>query len=93
MAQNPINSEHWIEEQGKHRLITEQGELLAKRVVTAGNAYTPKQFSPRVDVGVSYNWTDWIAAAMDDMPHVYQKDGVGYSLGYCGSGVSFFEVD
>ena len=166
--------EHWIEEQGKHRLITEQGELLAKRVVTAGNAYTPKQFNPRVDgkflpilsniivtepltaeqmsesglkthqvtmdtrilkyyyrllpdnrllfggrgaifgkdasdpvyaqrlkyalnqcfpaladVGVSYNWTGWIAAAMDDMPHVYQEDGVGYSLGYCGSGVSF----
>lgn len=38
---------------------------------------------------ISYNWTGWIAAAMDDMPHVYEKDGVGYSLGYCGSGVSF----
>ncbi|AQS36084.1 glycine/D-amino acid oxidase, deaminating [Shewanella psychrophila] len=166
--------EKWIEEQGKHRLITSQGELLAKCVVAAGNAYTPKQFSPRVDgkflpilsniivtepltaeqlsesslkthqvimdtrilkyyyrllpdnrllfggrgaifgkdasdpvyaerlkyalnqcfpalakVGVSYNWTGWIAAAMDDMPHVYQENGVGYSLGYCGSGVSF----
>jgi glycine/D-amino acid oxidase-like deaminating enzyme len=38
---------------------------------------------------IAYNWTGWIAAAMDDMPHVYAKDGVGYSLGYCGSGVSF----
>ncbi|MBW8186608.1 NAD(P)/FAD-dependent oxidoreductase [Shewanella nanhaiensis] len=38
---------------------------------------------------VDYNWTGWIAAAIDDMPHVYQKGGVGYSLGYCGSGVSF----
>ena len=38
---------------------------------------------------IAYNWTGWIAAAMDDMPHVYSKGGVGYSLGYCGAGVSF----
>ncbi|MCL1123762.1 NAD(P)/FAD-dependent oxidoreductase [Shewanella surugensis] len=164
----------WIEERGKHRLITGTGELTAKKVITVGNAYTPKRFNHRVDnhflpilsqifvtepltaeqltlsglkthqvtmdtrilkyyyrllpdnrllfggrgaingkdahkerylqrlylamlqcfpslssINIAYNWTGWIAAAMDDMPHVYEKNGVGYSLGYCGSGVSF----
>jgi glycine/D-amino acid oxidase-like deaminating enzyme len=164
----------WIEENGKHRLITDKGELIADQVICAGNAYTPKQFNHRIDnkflpilsnvivtepltsdelaaagfnthqvtmdtrilkyyyrllpdnrllfggrgavwgkdaanpvygerlkqaldlcfpslkhKKVAYNWTGWIAAAMDDMPHVYAKEGVGYSLGYCGAGVSF----
>ncbi|WP_299496744.1 FAD-binding oxidoreductase [uncultured Shewanella sp.] len=164
----------WIEEFGKHRLVTEAGEVLAKKVVTLGNAYTPKRFNERVDnhflpilsqifvtepltqeqlalsglktnqvtmdtrilkyyyrllpdnrllfggrgaiygkdahkpqylqrlhlamlqcfpslssINIAYNWTGWIAAAMDDMPHVYASNGVGYSLGYCGAGVSF----
>jgi len=164
----------WIEEGGKHRLITEHGEILANKVITAGNAYTPTLFSPKVDdkflpilsniivtealsqeelhlaglhtrqvtmdtrilkyyyrllpdnrlllggrgaiygkdatnpvyaqrlryaLGqcfpslankpIAHNWTGWIAAAMDDMPHVYTQNGTGYSLGYCGAGVSF----
>jgi glycine/D-amino acid oxidase-like deaminating enzyme len=164
----------WVEEDGKHRLITNQGELMANKVIMAGNAYTPKRFNSRVDdkflpilsnvivtepltpqelataglythqvtmdtrilkyyyrllpdnrllfggrgavwgkdaadpvygqrlkialdksfpslrnKAVAFNWTGWIAAAMDDMPHVYSKGGVGYSLGYCGAGVSF----
>lgn len=164
----------WIEELGQHRLITDNGELTARKVITVGNAYTPKQFNHRVDrqflpilsqifvteplteqqlvlsglktnqvtmdtrilkyyyrllpdnrllfggrgaiygkdahkpqylqrlylamlqcfpslvsTSIAYSWTGWIAAAMDDMPHVYEKNGVGYSLGYCGAGVSF----
>ncbi|MBQ4889350.1 FAD-binding oxidoreductase [Shewanella sp. MMG014] len=164
----------WIEENGKHRLVTDQGELLANKVIMAGNAYSPKQLNQRIDdkflpilsniivtepltadelkaaglhshqvtmdtrilkyyfrllpdnrllfggrgavwgkdaakpiygqrlklamdkcfphlsrKKVAYNWTGWIAASMDDMPHVYGKNGVGYSLGYCGAGVSF----
>ncbi|RTR38752.1 FAD-binding oxidoreductase [Shewanella canadensis] len=164
----------WIEEKGKHRLITEHGEILANKVISAGNAYTPKVFSPKLDEkflpilsniivteplsheelqraglhtrqvtmdtrilkyyyrllpdnrlllggrgaiygkdathpiyvqrlryalgqcfqslankSISHNWTGWIAAAMDDMPHVYARGGTGYSLGYCGAGVSF----
>ncbi|WP_153914629.1 NAD(P)/FAD-dependent oxidoreductase [Shewanella sp. TC10] len=164
----------WIEESGKHRLITEKGQLVANKVIMAGNAYSPKQLNPRIDdkflpilsniivtepltpeeiqqaglhsnqvtmdtrilkyyfrllpdnrllfggrgavwgkdasnpiygkrlklamdkcfpylsrKKVAFNWTGWIAASMDDMPHVYSKDGVGYSLGYCGAGVSF----
>ncbi|GIU52035.1 FAD-binding oxidoreductase [Shewanella sp. KT0246] len=164
----------WIEENGKHRLVTDQGELLANKVIMAGNAYSPKQLNQRIDdkflpilsniivtepltadelkaaglhshqvtmdtrilkyyfrllpdnrllfggrgavwgkdaakpiygqrlklamdkcfphlsrKKVAYNWTGWIAASMDDMPHVYSNNGVGYSLGYCGAGVSF----
>ncbi|MCO7190639.1 MULTISPECIES: FAD-binding oxidoreductase [unclassified Pseudoalteromonas] len=36
-----------------------------------------------------YHWHGYIAAALDDMPHVFFEDNVGYILGYCGSGVSF----
>ncbi len=164
----------WIEENNRHRLMTDQGELIAKKVICAGNGYTPKQFNYRVDkkflpilsnvivtepidperlnqagifthqvamdtrilkfyyrllpdnrllfggrgaiwgkdaenpiygqrlkkalnrcfpalssIGIDYNWTGWIAASFDDMPHVFEQNGVGYSLGYCGAGVAF----
>ncbi|WP_462153094.1 NAD(P)/FAD-dependent oxidoreductase [Pseudoalteromonas xiamenensis] len=36
-----------------------------------------------------YYWHGYIAAAMDDMPHVNVVGNVGYILGYCGAGVSF----
>lgn len=38
---------------------------------------------------IAYSWTGWIAAALDDMPHIYSQDHTSYSLGYCGAGVSF----
>ncbi|QIR13469.1 NAD(P)/FAD-dependent oxidoreductase [Shewanella aestuarii] len=164
----------WHQQQGKHRLITDSGELLANQVIMAGNAYTPKRFNAATDnkylpilsnvivtepltldelqqagihtsqvtmdtrilkyyyrllpdnrllfggrgavwgkdaanpiygqrlkmaldkcfpalqhKAIAYNWTGWIAASFDDMPHVYSQYGVGYSLGYCGAGVSF----
>lgn len=164
----------WLTEGNQHRLITAKGEIRANKVITAGNAYTPKSFSSNIDnrylpilsnvivteplseqellscglnthqvtmdtrilkyyyrllpdnrllfggrgaiqgkdankpiyqkrlkfaldkcfpplqhKAVAYNWTGWIAAALDDMPHVYASNGVGYSMGYCGSGVSF----
>ncbi len=164
----------WLKEGPHHRLITDKGELIAKQVVSAGNAYTPKRFNQAVDnrylpilsniivtapltdaqleatglkthqvvmdtrrlkyyyrllsdkrllfggrgaisgadagdprygerlksamadcfpalanVTVDHNWTGWIAAALDDMPHVFSQGNMGYSLGYCGSGVAF----
>ncbi|MGE6647682.1 NAD(P)/FAD-dependent oxidoreductase [Shewanella colwelliana] len=165
---------HWLTEGGQHRLLTEHGEVRANKVITAGNAYTPKKFNGIIDkrflpilsniivtaplserqlalsglkthqvtmdtrllkyyyrllpdnrllfggrgaitgknaqdpiyqkrllsalsdcfpalsdCPVTHNWTGWIAAALDDMPHVFSKNGVGYSLGYCGSGVAY----
>ncbi|MCG9746522.1 FAD-binding oxidoreductase [Shewanella sp. Isolate8] len=164
----------WLKEGAHHRLVTDKGELIAKQVVSAGNAYTPKHFNPAVDsrylpilsniivtaplseaqleatglkthqvvmdtrrlkyyyrllgdnrllfggrgaisgkdardprygerlksamadcfpaltdIAIDHNWTGWIAAALDDMPHVYSKGDMGYSLGYCGAGVAF----
>lgn len=164
----------WTTEYGQHRLTTSRAQITAKKIVTAGNAYTPQHFHQAVDnrflpilsniivtkpltreqleqaglnthqvtmdtrilkyyyrllpdnrllfggrgaiygkdasnpiyaqrlkyalnqcfpclsnIPIDYNWTGWIAAALDDMPHVYENDGVSYCLGYCGSGVSF----
>ncbi|MCE9678472.1 FAD-binding oxidoreductase [Shewanella sp. AS1] len=164
----------WKKGMQGHHLITENGSVLAKQVISAGNAYTPKVFQPEIDerflpilsniivteplsaeqlketglmthqvimdtrllkyyyrllpdnrllfggrgavsgkaadqpiygqhlkramsdcfpcladCAIEYNWTGWIAAALDDMPHVFQRDGMGYSLGYCGAGVAF----
>ncbi|KAF7764129.1 hypothetical protein PCIT_b0041 [Pseudoalteromonas citrea] len=36
-----------------------------------------------------YYWSGFVAATLDDMPHVNFKDSIGYILGYCGAGVSF----
>lgn len=40
---------------------------------------------------IAYAWSGWICMALDDLPHIYQNDqhDVFYSMGYCGSGVSF----
>ncbi|ABM00663.1 FAD-binding oxidoreductase [Shewanella amazonensis] len=48
-----------------------------------------KAFPALTDVGLSHTWHGWLAASLDDMPHVYTRGGEGYSLGYCGAGVSF----
>lgn len=43
------------------------------------------------NINYSYAWSGWICMALDDLPHIYQNDeqSVFYSMGYCGSGVSF----
>jgi len=42
-------------------------------------------------LSIDYAWSGWICMALDDLPHIYQNDtnDVFYSMGYCGSGVSF----
>ncbi|CCQ12834.1 putative oxidoreductase [Pseudoalteromonas luteoviolacea B = ATCC 29581] len=37
----------------------------------------------------AFYWHGYIAAALDDMPHVKVEGNIGYILGYCGAGVSF----
>jgi glycine/D-amino acid oxidase-like deaminating enzyme len=48
-------------------------------------------FPPLQDISYDYAWSGWICMALDDLPHIYQdkKQSVFYSMGYCGSGVSF----
>lgn len=42
-------------------------------------------------INIAHAWSGWICMALDDLPHVYQneKNSIFYSMGYCGSGVSF----
>jgi glycine/D-amino acid oxidase-like deaminating enzyme len=48
-------------------------------------------FPPLANLKYQYAWSGWICMALDDMPHIYQNQqkSVYYSMGYCGSGVSF----
>ncbi|MCW8107504.1 FAD-binding oxidoreductase [Alteromonas ponticola] len=42
-------------------------------------------------VDVDYFWSGWVSVAFDSMPRVIfdESQRIGYSMGYCGSGVSF----
>jgi len=48
-------------------------------------------FPPLGSLKYQYAWSGWICMALDDMPHIYQntQKNIFYSMGYCGSGVSF----
>ena len=43
------------------------------------------------NINYEYTWSGWLSMALDDLPHIYQNEqqNVFYSMGYCGSGVSF----
>ncbi|AOT11035.1 NAD(P)/FAD-dependent oxidoreductase [Pseudoalteromonas luteoviolacea] len=40
-------------------------------------------------LNADYYWHGYIAAALDDHPHICFEDNVGYAIGYCGAGVAF----
>jgi glycine/D-amino acid oxidase-like deaminating enzyme len=42
-------------------------------------------------LNIAHAWAGWICMALDDLPHIHQNDAKNtfYSMGYCGSGVSF----
>lgn len=48
-------------------------------------------FPPLEKMTYQYAWSGWICMALDDIPHIYQNEqsSVFYSMGYCGSGVSY----
>ncbi|MCJ8321479.1 MAG: FAD-binding oxidoreductase [Colwellia sp.] len=48
-------------------------------------------FPPLANIKYDYAWSGWICMALDDLPHIFQneKNTIFYSMGYCGSGVSF----
>ncbi len=52
-------------------------------------------FPPLAEINYDHAWSGWICMALDDLPHIYQshqqvsESNVFYSMGYCGSGVSF----
>lgn len=48
-------------------------------------------FPALAQLKIDYAWSGWICMSLDDIPHVYQdkEQQIFYSMGYCGSGVSF----
>ena len=46
-------------------------------------------FPSLANIKHEYYWNGYIAAALDDMPHVNFNGKLGFILGYCGAGVSF----
>ena len=39
------------------------------------------------DVRISHTWMGFVAYTFDELPHLGQKDGIHYAMGYCGSGI------
>ena len=37
---------------------------------------------------ISHSWHGFVAYTFDELPHIGENDGVHYSMGYCGSGIS-----
>jgi glycine/D-amino acid oxidase-like deaminating enzyme len=49
--------------------------------------YMTRIFPELRDVEVTHSWFGYIAYTFDRLPHVGERDGMHYAMGYCGSGV------
>lgn len=49
--------------------------------------YMTRIFPELRDVELSHSWFGYIAYTFDRLPHVGERDGMHYAMGYCGSGV------
>jgi len=36
---------------------------------------------------ITHAWAGWVAYTFDTMPHLGQRDGLYYCMGYCGQGI------
>jgi len=52
------------------------------------HASATKLFPELASVRISHSWLGFVAYSFDELPHLGMADGVHYSMGYCGSGVS-----
>lgn len=44
---------------------------------------------PELDsIKISHSWMGFVGYTFDHMPHIGKRDGIYYSMGYCGSGIS-----
>jgi glycine/D-amino acid oxidase-like deaminating enzyme len=43
-------------------------------------------FPEIASVGISHSWAGLVAYTFDELPHIGERDGVFYAMGYCGSG-------
>jgi glycine/D-amino acid oxidase-like deaminating enzyme len=49
--------------------------------------YMTRIFPELHDVELSHSWFGYIGYTFDRLPHVGERDGMHYAMGYCGSGV------
>ncbi len=82
-----------------YRTCTERRRILFGGRVSL-NETDPRISAPRLhqqltqlfpelgNVKVSHSWMGFVGYTFDEMPHIGQFNGIYYSMGYCGSGVS-----
>lgn len=46
-------------------------------------------FPELAETKISHSWMGFVAYTFDHLPHIGSRDGVWYSMGYCGSGVAW----
>jgi glycine/D-amino acid oxidase-like deaminating enzyme len=44
-------------------------------------------FPQLMPVRIDHAWAGWVAYTFDTMPHLGERDGIHYCMGYCGQGV------
>lgn len=47
-----------------------------------------KRFPELASAKISHSWMGFVGYTFDQMPHLGEREGVYYSMGYCGSGIS-----
>jgi len=45
-------------------------------------------FPQLANTPIDFSWVGFVGFTFDNLPHIGEKDGIHYSMGYCGSGVS-----
>ncbi|KZN69850.1 NAD(P)/FAD-dependent oxidoreductase [Pseudoalteromonas luteoviolacea] len=48
-----------------------------------------KSFPGLSQTTCEHHWHGYIAAALDDHPHIFCENNIAYAIGYCGSGVAY----
>jgi glycine/D-amino acid oxidase-like deaminating enzyme len=69
---------------GGRPAYTEIGAALAAQRLTR---YMTRIFPELEGVELTHSWFGYIAYTFDRLPHVGERDGMHYAMGYCGSGV------
>ena len=64
------------------------GETAPEKSAVRLHAEMARLFPDLADVRVSHSWLGFVAYTFDTLAHIGQHDGMYYSAGYCGSGVS-----
>jgi glycine/D-amino acid oxidase-like deaminating enzyme len=62
-------------------------DIAPRRAAERLSRYMARIFPELRDVELTHSWFGYIAYTFDRLPHVGERDGLHYAMGYCGSGV------